>query len=165
MTVPRDDSAAMAADEHSAAEKPHLSTDYLNRYGEALMLIEMALKDPDVVDGLRAWRPVGYREHFRLSQLRDASAALAAYEALDPGRRRAFEDVCQAMNRLIVTVTALLGNDEHNGGTPAVIDLASSSLRRLINRATQFINANGRVDMTEFAPRALQENIDAAFMH
>jgi hypothetical protein len=165
MTVPRDDSAAMAADEHLAAEKPHLSTDYLNRYGEALMLIEMALMDPDMVDELRAWRPVGYREHFRASHLRGAPTALAAYEALDPGQRRAFEDVCQAMNRLIVTVTALLDDDEHSGDTPAVIDVASSSLRSLIGRATQFINANGRIDITEFAPRALQDDIDVMFLH
>lgn len=165
MTVPRDDSAAMAADELLAAEKPHLSTDYLNRFGEALMLIEMTLMDPDVIAELRAWRPVGYREHFRVSQLRGAPIALAAYDALDPDRRRAFEDVCEAMNRLIVTVTALLDDDEQSGDIPAVIDVASSSLRNLINRATQFINANGRIDMTEFAPRALQDDIDAMFLH
>jgi hypothetical protein len=165
MTVPRDDSAAMAADEHFSAEKPQLSTDYLNRYGEALMLIEMAPMDPDIVDELRAWRPVGYREHFLTSQLRAAPTALAAYDALDPGHRRAFEDVCQAMSRLIATVTALLDDEDLSDDVPAVIDVASSSLRSLINRATQFINANGRVDMAEFALRALQDDIDAMFLH
>ncbi|RDJ20465.1 hypothetical protein DWF00_04685 [Bosea caraganae] len=165
MTVPRDDSAAMAADERLAAERPHLSTDYLNRYGEALMLIEMAQMDPDIVDELRDWRPVGYREHFRASQLRGAPTALAAYDALAPGQRRAFEDVCQTMNRLIKTVIALLDDDDYSGDIPAVIDVASGSLRSLISRATQFINANGRIDITEFAPRALQEDIDTMFLH
>ncbi|TCR61219.1 hypothetical protein [Bosea sp. BK604] len=156
---------AMAADEWSAAETPQLSTDYLNRYGEALMLLELAAMDSEVVAELRTWRAVDYREHFRLSQLRCSEAALAAYEALAPGNRRSFEDICQAMNRLVATVTALLDDDEYRDDIPAIIEVASASLRSLISRATQFINANGRIDMSECAPRRLQDDIDAAFVH
>lgn len=151
----------MAAGDWSAAE-PQLSTDYLNRYGEALMLIEMAAGDPGLVEDLRAWQPVGYREHFRRSQLRSAATALAAYEALGPGPRRAFEDVCEAMDRLVAAVIARL-DDGRGGDIPAAIELASFSLRRLISRATQFINANGRIDIAEFQARRLQDDIDRVF--
>lgn len=160
MTVSRDESAAMAADDRLPDDAPQLSTDYLNRYGEALMLIEMAAMDPGVVDDLRAWRPVGYREHFRLSQLRSAPKALAAYEALDPGPRHAFEDVCQAMDRLVETVTERLDDGDD---IPTEVEAASTSLRGLISRATQFINANGRIDIAEFQARRLQDDIDRMF--
>lgn len=162
MTVSRDESAAMAADDWLPDDAPQLSTDYLNRYGEALMLIEMAAMDPGVVDDLRAWRPVGYPEHFRLSQLRSAATALAAYEALDPGPRHAFEAVCQAMDRLIGEVTERL-DAGGSGDIPAEIEAASATLRGLISRATQFINGNGRIDIAEFQARRLQDDIDQMF--
>ena len=45
--------------------QPQLSTDYLNRFGEALMLIEMAPMDArSVLAELQSWAIVGYVEHF-----------------------------------------------------------------------------------------------------
>ncbi len=158
MTAP-----AIAADDRSAAVLPQLSTDYLNRYGEALMLIEMVQVDGAILEELRAWRPVDYREHFGTSKLRLASGALSAYSDLSPDQRRAFEDLCQTMNRLITTVTALIGEDGRGADVPSVVQVASVTLRRLISRATQFINANGRVDIAEFQARRLQDEIDAMF--
>ena len=85
---------------------PHagLSTDYLNHFGEALMLIEMTCSDPDMIGELCAWQPTTYREHFSASHLRCAPAALVAYDGLDDTARRAFEALCNAMTRLVDTV-------------------------------------------------------------
>ncbi len=140
-----------------------LSTDYLNRYGEALMLLEMAPMDMSVVEDLKAWEPVGYREHFRTSRLRCSATALAGYEALGSGERRAFEELCGAMDRLIATVTALLAEMGEGAEMPTVLDVACEALRSLMGRATQFINANGRIDIAEFATRSLQGDIDTLF--
>ena len=150
-----------------APAMPHLSTDYLNRYGEALMLLEIALVDPDIVADLQAWRPVGYRAHFEQSNLRCTQSALAAYDGLSDDRRQAFENLCLAMNRLIATVSALLA--ERQAGQPdvpgvsSIVDVASEALRTQIGLATQFINANGRVDLAALEGHSLQDDIDALF--
>jgi hypothetical protein len=127
------------------------------------MLIEMVQMDDSILGELKAWRPVDYREHFGTSQLRLAAGALSAYGALSPDQRHAFEELCQTMNRLITTVTALVGDDRRTGDVQSVIEVASTVLRNLISRATQFINANGRVDIAEFQARRLQDDIDAMF--
>lgn len=142
---------------------PQLSTDYLNRYGEALMLLEMVPMDPDIVADLQAWQPVGYRAHFAASQLRCAQSALAAYDGLDAARRAHFEALCGTMNRMIATVTALLTDMQQDEGIAEIVDVASQSLRDLIGRATQFINANGGLDIGQIENRALQDDIDALF--
>jgi hypothetical protein len=155
---------AFAVDDWPSAEPaPQLSTDYLNRYGEALMLLEMAPMDPEIVDDLKAWSPVGYRDHFEASQLRCAASALAAYAALASDRRQAFDQVCSAMNRLIATVTALLDERGCDQDSSTIVAVAGEALRVLIGRATLFINANGQVDVEAVATPGLQDEIDALF--
>jgi len=144
-----------------ASHAPQLSTDFLNRYSEALMLIEIALDDETILDDLRAWRAVGYRAHFEASPLRCAASAIAAYDGLSPARRRAFESVCTSMSRLVTTVTALLAEGRGNAELPMIVEVASEALRRLITRSTQFINANGRADIETFEGGSLQHEIDA----
>lgn len=143
------------------ARAPQLSTDYLNRFSEALMLIEIALDEETVLDDLRAWRPIGYRAHFETSPLRCATSAIAAYDGISPARRRAFESVCTSMSRLVTTVTALIAEGRDNPELPMIVDVASEALRRLIARSTQFINANGRTDIETFEGGSLQQEIDA----
>jgi hypothetical protein len=143
------------------SQAPRLSTDFLNRYSEALMLIEMAADDDGVVEDLKVWRAMTYREHFEVSPLRCAPSALAAYESVAPARRQGFEELCRAMARLISTATALLAEGREGLAPETVIDVASEALRRQIGRATQFINANGAMDIGSIESRALQAEIDA----
>jgi hypothetical protein len=42
-----------------------LSTDYLNHFTEAIMLLELLPAVPDCVADFLAWEPKDYREHFR----------------------------------------------------------------------------------------------------
>lgn len=144
-----------------ASQAPRLSTDFLNRYSEALMLLEMALVDETVIDDLKAWRSVGYRAHFEASQLRCAPFALAAYERVAPARRAAFEEVCRSMTRLVTTVTALLTEAPANPDVASIVEVAGEALRRQIGRAAQFINANGEIDIALFDDGSLQAAIDA----
>ncbi|AMJ59098.1 hypothetical protein [Bosea sp. PAMC 26642] len=162
MNLPAMKVPAVAVDDRlSAMVGPQLSTDYLNRYGEALMLIEMAPADRTILGDLQTWRFIGYREHFQDSPLRCASSALLAYDRLASGRRKAFEKLCLAMARLIHTVTAVLAEMPGAADTAMVVDVASEALRSLIARATQFINANGDIDITTLDGGALQAQIDA----
>ena len=155
---------SLADEEDGRAEAPvmpRLSTDFLNRYSEALMLIEMAADDDDAVQDLQAWRSISYREHFETSPLRCAASALAAYDGVVPARRVGFEELCKAMTRLVSTATALLAEKPAGLESTTVVDVAGEALRRQIGRATQFINANGRVDIGSVESRSLQAEIDA----
>ena len=153
--------AGTAAERLDAGVHPRLSTDFLNRYSEALMLIEMVAMDDSILADLQAWQAVGYREHFATSALRCAASALAAYDDLNPNRARAFDEACNAMTRLVRTVTALLAETPPQPELPVIIEVASEALRRQIARTTQFINANGTIDIGKFEDTALQAQIDA----
>ncbi|AOG07757.1 hypothetical protein [Bosea sp. RAC05] len=142
---------------------PRLSTDFLNLYAEALMLIGMAAEDLDIVADLQAWRPVSYRDHFATSPLRCAPSALAAYDALPPTRREGFENLCLAMTRLVTTAAALLADRQEGLDATTIADVAGDALRRQIGRATHFINANGTIDIGVAESRALQAEVDALF--
>jgi hypothetical protein len=145
------------------AAPAQLSTDYLNRYGEALMLIEMASVDRDVVADLRTWRPLGYRAHFEASQLRCKEAAIRAYDGLSAERRGAFEVLCGTMDNLILTTAELLVQMPPADETGEIVDDACVTLRLQIGRATQFINANGCIDIEAIMGKQLQDEIDSLF--
>jgi hypothetical protein len=137
-----------------------LSTDYLNRFGEALMLIEMATMDPSVADELAAWRPVSYCQHFERAQLRCAPHALAAYRALDPISRGAFEALCLAMGRLIETAAITLRESPDPAIAAPVMEIAATAFRSLLGRATAFINSGGDMATAIYDGRELQHAID-----
>src|SRR5262245_7075895 len=75
-----------------------LSTDYLNHFTEAVMVLEMAAAMPECLDDLKAWRPKTYREHFAASRLKDREALIAAYDAADPAVREALDSVSETLN-------------------------------------------------------------------
>ncbi len=141
-------------------ESPRLSTDYLNRYAEALMLIQMAALDPEILSELKAWRPLGYHDHFIASNLRCASGACEAYAALDPMARRAFETLCCAKNRLIEAVILTLDEGGEAGSHGAVIEIAADAFRNLLSRATAFINSDGDMETAAYDKIELQAAID-----
>jgi hypothetical protein len=143
------------------AKHPRLSTDYLNRFAEALMLIDLAADDPDIVQDLKAWRSLTYREHFETSPLRIAASALAAFDLVPPERREGFEELCRAMTRLVTTATALLADRADRLDAVTIVEVAGDALRRQIARATEFINANGAVDIVAIEMRELQAEVDA----
>ena len=62
-------------------------------------------------------------------------------------------------------MTALLSEQPAAPELPVIIEVASESLRKLIGRSTQFINANGTVDLTTLEDRQLQDDVDALMAH
>lgn len=120
-----------------------LSNDYLNHYTEALMLIELASLDADAFADLAAWRPIDYRAYFAASSLRRAPAARAAYEALPPARREAFEGLTRAMDRLVTTAIRALRPPCDPQDAALVAEVTGPALRRLMARASAFLNSAG----------------------
>lgn len=56
-----------------------LATDYLNHFNEALMLAELVVDMPDMLDDLNEWSPVSYEDHFRDSGIADRKLAIEAF--------------------------------------------------------------------------------------
>lgn len=69
-----------------------IANDYLNMFNEILLMIEnMPILLPEMVDDLEKWTPVSYREYFGRSPLPGSAKALKAYDNIDPVFRSAFE--------------------------------------------------------------------------
>ena len=93
-----------------------IANDYLNTFNEVLLLIEnMPVLLPEMVEDLERWKPVTYREYFSKSPLPGSAKALVVYEALAPEFRDEFE-------RKIAIVTEIA-----NEGRTAVLDMKHSS--------------------------------------
>lgn len=142
------------------ADERGLSNDYLNHFSEVLMLIELAASDADAAADLAAWRPVDYPSYFAASQLRRAPAALAAWAALAPERREAFEAQVRAMDRLAATAIRALRPPCAPQEAADVAALTGPALRGLIARAGAFLNSDGAVLPDEADMEAAQTAID-----
>ncbi len=122
-----------------------LSTDYLNHFTEAMMLLEMAVRMPDCLDDLRAWRPKTYGEHFASSRFSDRAAVIAAYEAADPAVRGALDATSETLNTVFVEACDVV---LQHLGTPAGDALAQRAVawvKPLIARAAAVINGTNIV--------------------
>lgn len=137
-----------------------LSTDFLNRYNEALMLIEMAAVDVSLIDDLKSWRPSTYIEHFAHSGLRCAPGALSAFRSLPEESRGAFNALCLAMDQLVRTVVTALSELKHPDDAVFIVEIASSSFRSLLTRATAFINSGGDMAEAAYCATDLQSTVD-----
>ena len=117
-----------------------LSTDYLNHFTEAVMVLEMAASLPECLDDLRAWRPKTYTEHFATSRFANREAVIRAYEAADPAVRAALDEASETLNAVLVQTRSVVL--EHLA-TPAADALAQRGLRwlkPLIARIAAVIN-------------------------
>jgi hypothetical protein len=166
------DPLALAAAHPSTASGPGilkinpatgLSTDYLNHFTEAVMVLEMASTMPECLDDLRAWRPKNYREYFECSRFSDRLTVIRAYEAADPAVREALDAVAETLNAVLVQIrTAVLGHL----GAPVLGDLiqrAVSWLKPLIARAGGVINGAAFAPSPRSGKQAPQASIDAIF--
>ena len=78
-----------------------LATDYLNRFNEAIMLLEMLSACPDCIEDFLAWKPATYREHFATSQFKDRALAIEAYEAAEPAVRHCIDTLADTMTAVL----------------------------------------------------------------
>jgi hypothetical protein len=120
--------------------KTGLSTDYLNHFTEAIMILEMVGAQPECADDLRAWRPKTYCEHFATSSFRNRAALIAAYATADPAAVAALERSSETLNTALArtrdVVIAHLGTSTA-GSLPKH---ALSRLRPLVARVAAAIN-------------------------
>jgi hypothetical protein len=137
-----------------------LSTDYLNHFTEAVMLLELAGRLPECLRDLEAWQPKTYAEHFATSSFSNRRAIFAAYQAADPSSRAALDHTAGRLNALVVRDREMV---RQYIGTPEIETIASRAatrLRSLIDRAAAVINGTSIDTLDHDGPQAA---IDAMF--
>jgi hypothetical protein len=119
-----------------------LSTDFLNHFTEAVMVLEMGTMMPDCLEDLRTWQPKTYCEHFAASRITDRDAVIAAYDAASPSVRDALNSASILLNAILAdardTLLAKLGTPE----AEAVARCAAARAGPLITRAAGIINGS-----------------------
>jgi hypothetical protein len=122
-----------------------LSTDYLNHFTEAMMLLEIAAMMPDCLDDLRAWRPKTYGEHFASSSFSDRATVIAAYEAADPAVRGALDATSETLNTVLVEACDVVLQHLGRPAGDALAQRAVAWVKPLIARAAAVINGTNIV--------------------
>ncbi len=85
-----------------------LATDYLNHFNEIVMLLEMAVDMPDLMEEAEAWKPATYVEHFESSGFVARELVIRAWDLMSPKIRTRFEDVVCELDGLILSVLNVL---------------------------------------------------------
>lgn len=85
-----------------------LATDYLNRFNEAVMLLELIRDDPAAAGDIAAWEPASYIDHFRRSGFKDRDLAVAAYAMAPASLRVRLDELSETMTTIVVTVREAL---------------------------------------------------------
>jgi len=125
-------------------ETSFLATDYLNHFGEVIMLLELLPDMPDCFEELASWQPKSYGEHFHDSGFQDAELIIRAYENAPPNFRKPFDRTIAQMDRVTLQVMAkieaILAKDEHEA-LRAEVEIATKWLTQLNELASGIINA------------------------
>jgi hypothetical protein len=137
-----------------------LSTDYLNHFNEAIMLLEMVPQAPECAADFYAWEPMTYSEHFAAGRLKGRETAIEAYETCDPDLRESLDTLANTMTVILVAI-----RDAMQAGMPAdesdrLARRALDWLKPLVARAGAVING-AQETMTAHVPINPQEAVDA----
>ena len=114
-------------------EQTLLATDYLNHFNEVVMLLEMIVDMPDLLDEAAAWQPKSYQDHFRESTFSDAALAVEAYDHVPERYKQPFEKTVGQLNTLIRTSIERIQSDLENGTTDLARENAAA-LSQVIQR-------------------------------
>ena len=138
-----------------------LSTDYLNHFTEAVMVLEMVGTMPECLDDLRAWRPKTYAEHFAASRFANRNAIVNAYESADPAVRAALDRASEMLNAMVRRSLELVLQHVGTAEGEATARRALDRLRPLIARTAALINGTACEAEDREGPQAA---IDAMFV-
>ena len=135
-----------------------LATDYLNRFNEAVMLLDMLSTCPEFRADFLAWKPMSYREHFSASHLKTRDLAIAAYDTADPNVRNTLDTLAVTMTIVLEATRAAMDADRRLDTIAALAENATAWLKPLIARAGAVIN--GEADLTDApTPQAVVDQL------
>ena len=137
-----------------------LSTDYLNHFTEAVMVLEMVGTMPECLDDLRTWQAKTYAEHFATSHFSNRDAIIAAYQSADPAVRMAVDEASDVLNTMVRRTRELVLRHIGTAEVEAIVRRALERLRPLIARTAALINGTTLKTAGRQGPQAA---VDAIF--
>ena len=88
-----------------------IANDFLNQYNEVLLLVEnLPVLLPEMVDELLAWKAKSYEEYFNSSPLPGGHIAIKIYNTLDSQFRKKFEAQIAKANKIAEKAIAVIDN-------------------------------------------------------
>ena len=117
-----------------------LSTDYLNHFTEAIMLLEILPVMPDCLADFLAWEPKDYREHFAACHFRNRDMVIAAYEAADPELSRSLDMLADLMNTMLLATREAIASNPATLKSQALGERTAAVLKPIVTRVAALIN-------------------------
>ena len=98
-----------------------IANDFLNHFNEILLLVEnLPILLPEMVDELLIWTPMTYSEYFARSKLPGRSSALMRYVAMSVEARAYFDAKVENLNAMATVIVAGISNHRRpDGSIPA----------------------------------------------
>ena len=153
--------------------KTLLATDYLNHFNEVIMLIEMLLDMPDMLEDVLAWERKSYQQHFTDSDFKDRSLAVDAYDFAPERVLSQFEALVACLDgHLWKTQNRLRDLDPATPSEVLADDIATTveKLHRLVGMISCVVNGSGGevteeevATPSEAGQSSAQDEIDAMF--
>ncbi|WP_342359128.1 hypothetical protein [Terrarubrum flagellatum] len=143
------------------SDPPSLTTDYLNHFGELVMLLEMLPDMPEAIDDARGWAPRTYLQHVDRVGIGDPASLRRNYEQLASARRQRFDETSAAANRLGQTIVEILRDPmTSNSRLSGIVHLGCCAMRAHICRLAAIIShkSDAEIDRTGVD---IQSEIDA----
>ncbi|MCG8490877.1 MAG: hypothetical protein MI743_04620 [Sneathiellales bacterium] len=120
-----------------------LATDYLNHFNEALMLAELVVDMPDMLDDFATWMPKHYKDHFRESGIADKDLAIEAFDHSPSEYKEPFDSSVQMLNKQLALLQQVLQKERENLGDPdkqQFVRKKCQLIRSLIDKISGIIN-------------------------
>ena len=117
-----------------------LSTDYLNHFTEAIMLLELVPAMPECLADFLAWEPKDYRGHFAASHFSNRDTVIAAYEAADPELSRSLDMLSDLMNTLLLATREAIAANPATPKSHALAHRTATVLKPIVTRVSALIN-------------------------
>jgi hypothetical protein len=150
--------------------KSGVANDYLNHFNEMWLLVEnLPVLLPEMVDEILAWKPVSYREYFTNSPLPGKDEALKIYDGLDPKFRQDFEETVELLDKIVLASVALIMDHRLPDGTidPDAVgetcERLSAEMRVVLDRAADLVNFGHAPPLER--PQHMADRILAAQTH
>lgn len=149
-----------------------LATDYLNHFNEVMMLLEMAIDMPEMLEDAAEWKPKTYEQHYRDSQLGEKDLAIEAYAASPPEYRDPFDALVGELNEMVLSTIKQAREVQTDPEPEVLVSLLESNipeLRKTAETIAAVVNGASDVGGQSGADRVIadntisQDDLDALF--
>jgi hypothetical protein len=124
-----------------------IANDYLNHFNEVLLMIEnLPILLPEMIDEIWQWKPVSYTEYFKNSPLPGSAETLRIYGGLEKEFRADFESMIELLNGIVLSSVDVIFTHRLADGSiepEAIEDICeqySADLRAVLDRTADLVN-------------------------